>query len=188
MVCSLLEAGLSCECCVTSTGGTVCTGALKGTRCAGGESTKGDSGGAGGRGGVYLSIARRWRGAGFRESLSWTAAAKSDCSCSSRWRFKMAALQACLALFEVRELIEFQSSSEKTGCSTSGGWTAHSLARGCCIAMLRGDKAYLILCLVCLRFLLILEPLEVRPSTCAGYMLAEWLRSCAFREGRAGSV
>ena len=83
----------------------------------------------------------------------------------------MADLQACLDLFEVREAIEANSSSEKTGSSTNGCWTAHSLARGCCIAMLRGDRAYLILYLERLRFTLILEPLEVTPSTCDGYML-----------------
>ena len=41
--------------------------------------------------------------------------------------------------------------------------------------MLRGDKAYRILCPERLLFTLILEPLEVTPSTCAGYMLIVWV-------------
>ena len=134
---------------------------------------------------MYRSILRRWRGAGFGESLSWIAAAMSDCSCSLSLHFKIAALSACLAFFEVREAIEAKFSSEKTGCSTSGCWSTHSLAEGCCIAKLRGDKAYFILCLERLPFLLILEPPEVTPSMCAGYMLFVWVRgSVSKRSGR----
>ena len=43
--------------------------------------------------------------------------------------------------------------------------------------MPRGDKAYRIICLERFLFTMILEPLAVTPSTCAGYMLIVWVEA-----------
>ena len=53
--------------------------------------------------------------------------------------------------------------------------------------MLRDDKTYRILCLERLMFTLIHEPLEVTPSTCAGYMLTVWAE-VQYENGLEGNV